>query len=195
MLSENEAQDLFNKYVELKKLSETDSSYERKLARHKNLMISQFSYIIESKTAKYKKFSNYQDLYQDGCEALMMAVKTYSPQKGSIFWWMHKYIGTKISRCANAHSAMKTSIKRASKGEIPRRDELPINMTDSITPYDLFNSEESKKIVKDRLEKLSTDDYKLITQFYNIEDHNLDMKALKTQNKISKIIRKMRKNA
>jgi RNA polymerase sigma factor (sigma-70 family) len=195
MLSESEAQDLFNKYVELKTLSETDSSYERKLARHKNLMVSKFSYIIESKTYRYKKFSNYQDLYQDGCEALMMAVKTYSPQKGSIFWWMHKYIGTKIARCANAHSTMKTSIKKASNGEIPRRDDLPINITDTTTPYDLFNAEESKKIVRDKLEKLSTDDYKLITQFYKIEDHDLDMKKIKTQNKISKIIRKMRKNA
>lgn len=194
MLTEKEAQDIFKNFVELKNLADGDKTYITKLKRQENFMMREFKYIIESKTAKYKKHSNYDDLNQDGYEALLMGIKTYSPDKGSIFWWLHKYIGTKVSRSANMHSVVRSSIKRSSQGDIPKCDNSPINLVDKTTPFDILNQMETEKIVKEKLSKLSKEDYDLITNVYKMSNDDAEeIKASKVSNKLAKILRKLRK--
>jgi RNA polymerase sigma factor (sigma-70 family) len=114
MIDETEAQQLMETFILLRekansKLPQDIQAYKK----HENLCIEKFKYIITNKTSKYKSFSNYDDLNQEGYGALMKAMKNYNPKKGSWFWWAHKYIDTKISRCANFHSVIRYPLKVA----------------------------------------------------------------------------------
>lgn len=72
-----------------------------------------FDYIVEGRAGKYKQFSNYEDLKQDGRIALLSALQSYQPEKGSFTFWANQYIKTKLSRQANKHSVLKIPLKKA----------------------------------------------------------------------------------
>lgn len=86
------------------------------LKRYKNLQdqcVSRFDCFVENKAGKYKSFSNYEDLKQEGREALLLALESYRPEKGDFYWWAVYYIKTKISRQASKHSVIKIPLKKA----------------------------------------------------------------------------------
>ena len=66
MLTEKDAQELLVKYSELKKAYDDKPSAlnKKKLDDHKSICISKFNYLVLMKTARYKSFSNYDDLTQ-----------------------------------------------------------------------------------------------------------------------------------
>ena len=90
-----------------------EQSLIEKLAfeKQQKICVEKFKYLITMKTNRYKKFSNYEDLNQDGYEALLKAMKNYNPDKGIFFYWAFKYINTRISRCANLHTAIRYPLK------------------------------------------------------------------------------------
>lgn len=98
MLTEQEAKDLVEKYKKLKREVKTSPALKAELLKHEKLCIDKLKYLVTMKLGKYKTFSNYEDLQQEGFEALLKAIKTYDPTVASnIFWWFHKYIDTRIS--------------------------------------------------------------------------------------------------
>ena len=88
---------------------------KRALSIHENLCVKKFSYIVKFGAKKYKNYSNYQDLLQEGYIALVSALKTYNEEKGDIFWWCHKYIDTKICRKANKHFVVDVPLAKAKR--------------------------------------------------------------------------------
>lgn len=125
MLTEQEAQDLMAKLVDLRVQAKdsTDSKILTQLKRHEQICIDNFRYLITMKTGRYKAFSNYEDLNQEGFEALIKAMKTYNPKKGSFFAWAHNYIGTRISRSANLHTTIRFPLKVA-KATTPHKESV-----------------------------------------------------------------------
>src|SRR5579864_8903493 len=109
MLTEQEAHDLMIKLIDLRnQFAETgDSKVEAALKRHEKECIEKFRYLVTMKTGRYKSFSNYEDLNQEGLEALTKAMKNYNPKLGIFFWWAHKYIDTRIARSANLHTTFR----------------------------------------------------------------------------------------
>jgi RNA polymerase sigma factor (sigma-70 family) len=91
------------------------------LKKHEQLCIEKFKYLVSMKTGRYKAFSNYDDLNQEGFEALIKAMANYNPKKGSFFWWAHKYIDTRISRSANLHTTIRYPLKVA-KNNAPHKE-------------------------------------------------------------------------
>lgn len=168
-ITEQEAKDLFSKLVDLKSKYELSNSLsdKRQLSMHKNLIIEKLKYIVHSKTSSYKKFSNYEDLNQDGYEALIMGLNNFNPSKGSIFWWLHKYIDTRISRKANAHSVVKIPIKVA-KNLPPKIEQLSFSNEDLKENQEesLLKKYEQKEIER-KISSLSSEDKKIITMAYN----------------------------
>lgn len=189
-LTKEEADSLYSKYVELQNNFELSKSKKdlRDLNAHKNLMANKFKYIIQSKTSQYKKFSNYEDLNQDGYEAFMMAINTFDPKKdASIFWWLHKYIDTRIVRKANAHSIVKVPIKKA-KNNPPKKEKISFNAEDmSSNPEEKYFKKIDLIDLESRLKKLTLDERKLISDVYGIDNEKIKFKDLCYKNNISSI--------
>ncbi len=72
-----------------------------------------FDYLVQMRARKYRRFSNHEDLVQDGRIALLLALESFDPNKGNFFWWADQYIKTKLSREANKHSVLRIPIKTA----------------------------------------------------------------------------------
>lgn len=123
MLTEQEAQDLMNKLVELRTQAKEGVNVSSQLKKHEQKCIDSFKYLVTMKTGRYKAFSNYEDLNQEGFEALIKAMKTYNPKKGSFFAWAHHYIGTRISRSANLHTTIRYPL-RVAKETAPHKEAI-----------------------------------------------------------------------
>ena len=125
MLTEQEAQDLMTTLIDLREKSKNseDFSVKRQLAKHERVCMAKFKYLVTMKTGRYKVFSNYDDLNQEGFEALIKSMNNYDKNKGSFFWWAHKYIDTRISRSANLHTTIRFPLKVA-KNNTPHKETL-----------------------------------------------------------------------
>lgn len=128
MLTEQEAQDLINKFIRLRtEVSETqDPQKIKEFKHHERMCVEKFDYLVTMKTGRYKSYNNYEDLKQEGRLALVNAMVNYDPTKGNAFWWFHRYIDTRISRSANLHTTIRYPLKVA-KEQIPHKEaSLPI---------------------------------------------------------------------
>lgn len=136
MLTEQEAQDLMIKLITLKQQLKTsdDAKLLGELKKHEQICIKNFKYLVTMKTSRYKTFSNYDDLNQEGFEALIKAMNNYNPSKGSFFWWAHKYIDTRISRSANLHTTIRYPLKVA-KNNTPHKEAImPVQIEERYCP-------------------------------------------------------------
>lgn len=171
MISQDEAQELMIKFLELRKrFEETHSPQDEKaLKAHEAICIDQFQYLITMRTNKYRQFANHDDLYQDGLEALLKAMKTYNPKKGSWFWWAHKYIDTKISRMANLHTAIRYPLKFA-KNTIPHKENnLPTLADNERRPDIELETLQIQAVIQSSMLVLNNKEHKIITMFYGLD--------------------------
>lgn len=163
MISEKEAQDLISKLKKLKEANKKDKTIKKELVEHEKLCLSKFKYLITMKLGRYKTFNNYEDLYQEGCEALLRAFRTYDSSKGSVFWWCHKYIDTRISRSANSHSAIKYPLKVA-KQTVPHKEiDLPILIEETNCPDKQLEIMQYKEIITESMKSLSEKQKKIVS--------------------------------
>lgn len=136
MLTEQEAQSLMIKFIQLREdmKNSTDPELVSEFKRHEQTCIEQFKYLVTMKTGRYKAFSNYDDLNQEGFEALIKSMVNYNPAKGSFFWWAHKYIDTRISRSANLHTTIRFPLKVAKESAPHKESVLPTLIEERYCP-------------------------------------------------------------
>jgi len=103
-----------------------------------------FKPLVMYRANRYRQFSNYEDLIQDGLEALMLALETYDPTKGSFVWWADHYIKTKIMRSANNHSTIRVPIKHAKKEAPHKETTLPTLVDFTFNPHRCAEQDEIK---------------------------------------------------
>jgi RNA polymerase sigma factor (sigma-70 family) len=128
--------------------------------------------LINNKTSRYKKFSNYQDLQQDGFEALIHAFETYDPRKGDFTWWASKYIGTRVSRSANCHSTIKIPLKKA-KELPPFKDSKIPNVIDEKNIPDLgVENAQMSSILMDAINELPEQHKRALLLHYDFSGNN-----------------------
>jgi RNA polymerase sigma factor (sigma-70 family) len=185
MITIEESQKLIEHFISLKKQyqkTKNDSDLQE-FRLHEKKCIEQFSYLVFMRTSRYKNFSNYDDLNNDGMEALVKAMKNYDPAKGNFFWWSHKYIDTKIARSANLHTTIRYPLKYA-KNNSPRREALPNNLIEkSIGPEKLLEDTEIAQNIKSAMKSLTEEQKKIIDLAYGFDG---DKPA--SINKICKIV-------
>lgn len=170
MLDINEAQQLMEKFIELRtKSKETNSPSDiLEFKTHENLCIDKFKYLITMRTSKYKQFSNYDDLNQEGYVALLKAMKTYKLKKGCWFWWGHKYIDTRIARSANLHTTIRFPLKIA-KNKIPHKETImPLLIEEVYCPDKEFESSQSNHLITSAIAILTNDQKQIIDLAYGI---------------------------
>ncbi|MCZ2224599.1 MAG: hypothetical protein LC122_13320 [Chitinophagales bacterium] len=192
-MTENEAKEIYLKFKELKKMASLDNKYKRDLSNYEKIIIEKFQYIVMAKTSKYRKFNNYSDLNQEGLEAILRAMNSYDINKGSIFWWIHKYVNTRIFRAANNHTAIKFPIKIA-HNVAPKRESVSMYLQDTKPdPFESLDLKEKVNFINSNFNKLSDDEKILLNSFYDLNDSfdKIEINRTKSNAKLKKIIRKM----
>ncbi len=171
MLTEQEAQELMVKLIDLRdqvKKSE-DKKVIRDLKNHETICMSKFSYLVTMKTGRYKSFSNYDDLNQEGFEALTKAMNNYNPKKGSFFWWAHKYIDTRISRSANLHTTIRYPLKVAKENTPHKESVMPLLVEERYCPDKELEECQSSHAVQQALASLTQEQKNVISLAYGFD--------------------------
>jgi len=170
MLTEQEAQDLMIKLIELRERSKNkDESVEIQLKKHENICIEKFKYLVTMKTGRYKVFSNYDDLNQEGFEALIKAMNNYNPKKGSFFWWAHKYIDTRISRSANLHTTIRYPLKVAKNSTPHKEAVMPTLIEERYCPDKELENVQTNNIIQESIALLTQDQKEIINLAYGLD--------------------------
>lgn len=171
MLTEQEANELMNKWIDLKgqlKTSE-DPKLVREFEKHDRLCVEKFRYLVTMKTGRYKAFSNYEDLNQEGHEALIKAMKTFKPNKGSFFAWAHNYIGTRISRSANLHTTIRFPLKVAKANTPHKESVMPLLIEERFCPDKELEESQVTHAVQNALAVLSPEQKEIINLAYGFD--------------------------
>lgn len=170
MLTENQAQNLINKFIELRDMESKTPEQEKEFRKHERICVENFKYLINMRTNKYKKFSNHKDLEQDGMEALLNAMRTYKSEKGIFFYWAHKYISTKVSRAANTHTTIRYPLKVA-KEMVPKKEStIPENVSDEFSPDKLMEAKDLRDKAIKAYKNLPKDQRDIVTLTYGFGD-------------------------
>jgi RNA polymerase sigma factor (sigma-70 family) len=141
------------------------AEYQRLLA----LCADRLDYLIESRTRKYRGFSNYDDLRQDGRVALMLALNSFDPEKGNFFWWANQYIKTKISREANRHSTFKIPIKHTKEMQPYKVSQMPLIVDKGPDALTSAEDSEVKNRVTSALNRLPNDQRRVVQMYYEMD--------------------------
>jgi len=180
MLNIDEANKLVEKLISLRdKANETKSSQDiQEYKKHLNKCVNEFSYIITMRTSRYKAFANYQDLNQEGFEALLKGFKNYNPQKGSIFWWLHKYIDTRIARTANRHTTIRYPLAIAKK-EIPHKETLmPTLVEETYCPDKQLENHQTLHTLYNVMSSLNEKQQQIINLFYGFDTEAISINRI-----------------
>lgn len=156
MLDIDEAQQLMETFIELRiRAKETNSPSDMSnFKMHERLCIEKFSYLVAMDARRYKSFANYEDLYQEGYEALVKGMKNYNPKKGNAFWWFHRYIKTRIQRSANTHTTIRYPLKVA-KANIPHKEaNMPVMIEEVHCPDKELENAQVMNAVMDSMDLL-----------------------------------------
>lgn len=171
MLTEQEANDLMNKWIDLKGQLKTsnDPALIKEFEKHDRLCVEKFRYLVTMKTGRYKAFSNYEDLNQEGHEALIKAMKTFKPNKGSFFAWAHNYIGTRISRSANLHTTIRFPLKVAKANTPHKESVMPLLIEERYCPDRELEESQTTRAVQNALSVLSGEQQEIISLAYGFD--------------------------
>lgn len=140
-LTQDEINALATKFITLRDQANQSEQANKNYKIYQNFCVEQLKFLVRMRAAKYRKFPNYQDLEQDGFEALILALKTYNPSKGCFSWWADKYIKTRISRAANSHSTIRFPLAKAKEMKphkvsvIPPMTDLKPNASESLENF------------------------------------------------------------
>jgi RNA polymerase sigma factor (sigma-70 family) len=171
MLTEQESNDLMNKWIDLKaRLKDSnDPQLVKEFEKHNRICMEKFRYLVTMKTGRYKAFSNYEDLNQEGHEALIKAMKTFKPNKGSFFAWAHHYIGTRISRSANLHTTIRFPLKVAKANTPHKESVMPLLIEERYCPDRELEESQLTHAVQDALTILSTEQKEIISLAFGFD--------------------------
>jgi RNA polymerase sigma factor (sigma-70 family) len=171
MLTEQEAQDLMTKLIDLRANAKDtgDAKIISELKKHEAVCMDKFRYLVTMKTGRYKAFSNYEDLNQEGFEALVKAMNNYNPKKGSFFWWAHKYIDTRISRSANLHTTIRYPLKVAKAATPHKESVMPLLIEERYCPDRELEDSQTTQAIHGAVSLLSPEQRQVINLAFGFE--------------------------
>lgn len=171
MLTEQEAQDLMITLVDLRIKAKDlgDPKIIAELKKHEGICMDKFRYLVTMKTGRYKAFSNYDDLNQEGFEALVKSMNNYNPKKGSFFWWAHKYIDTRISRSANLHTTIRYPLKVAKANTPHKESVMPLLIEERYCPDKELEESQSLSAIHNAVSLLSSEQKEVISLAFGFE--------------------------
>lgn len=188
MLNIEEAQQLMEKFIELRGKAQETPQDKIIFKKHEQICIEKFKYLVTMKTSRYKAFSNYDDLNQEGYEALIKAMRNYNPKKGIWFWWAHKYIDTRISRSANLHTTIRYPLKVAKNNTPHKETVMPILIEERYCPDKELEFSQSTSLINDAMALLSPDQKDIINLAFGFDgDKPMSINKICKQMSISRL--------
>ncbi|HWZ22491.1 MAG TPA: hypothetical protein VNW06_07530, partial [Cytophagaceae bacterium] len=171
MLTEQDAQELMIKLIKLREEVKNSDNAKliSELKAHENICIEKFKYLVFMRTSRYKAFSNYDDLNQEGFEALIKAMKNYQPSKGSWFWWAHKYIDTRISRSANLHTTIRFPLKVAKANAPHKESVLPLLIEERYCPDKELEHSQTLHSISSAMKSLTEEQRNIVALAYGFD--------------------------
>lgn len=172
MITEQEAQTLMIQFIRLREelKKSNDPALVKQFKKHQQKCVEQFHYLISMKTGRYKAFNNFEDLNQEGLEALCMAMANYNPSKGSFFWWCHKYIDTRIARSANLHTAIRFPL-RVAKEFVPHKESiLPVLYDEELPQDEAYDKAEDNRNLQDAMTYLNDEQKDIVNMLYGFNE-------------------------
>ncbi len=154
--SKDEINKIVKEFVELRERAEKSKSkkIKSKFKQFQIEIVNKLSHLVLLRTNRYRMFNNHHDLQQDGFEALFMALKTYRPEKGDFSWWAKKYIDTRVSRSANAHSTIKYPLKTIKDFKPHKMSVIPVITDTAFDPQESLEYSELKKTISEAINLL-----------------------------------------
>jgi RNA polymerase sigma factor (sigma-70 family) len=146
-----------------------DAKIISELKKHEAVCMDKFRYLVTMKTGRYKAFSNYEDLNQEGFEALVKAMNNYNPKKGSFFWWAHKYIDTRISRSANLHTTIRYPLKVAKAATPHKESVMPLLIEERYCPDRELEDSQTTQAIHGAVSLLSPEQRQVINLAFGFE--------------------------
>lgn len=171
-MSITEANKIIKKYVKLRerlKLEPTNKRLKADFKTYEQQCLHKFKYLVLMKASKYKHFNNYEDLLQEGMEALTKALSTYEPTKGNCFWWLHKYIDTRIARCANLHTAIRFPLQYTKTVKPYRVSHMPALIDQGADPYDILERKEELSDINSNLSDLTSPQKQIVNMLFGMD--------------------------
>lgn len=167
-LSYEEIDELAEKYIKLRdKAKKTGKDKDvLRFESYKNICVQKLQQLVEQRVYKYKQFSNYKDLRQDGFEALIRSFGSFDPKKGSFSWWAGKYIKTSVSRRANAHSTIKYPIAKAKEIKPYKVSIMPTRIDPGLNPFENMERSAEANYIKNAIVGLSKQQRLVINMKY-----------------------------
>jgi RNA polymerase sigma factor (sigma-70 family) len=171
MISIEESQNLMNEFIRLRELAENtqDKEHISQFKNHERLCIEKFQYLVSMRTDRYRGFYNYDDLNQEGLEALIKSMKNYNPKKGNFFWWSHKYIDTRIARSANLHTTIRYPLKFAKLNTPHKESILPILIEGRFCPDKNLESAEVLNVIQGAMKHLNKEQQDIISLAFGFD--------------------------
>jgi RNA polymerase sigma factor (sigma-70 family) len=172
MLTVQEAQQLMAKFIELREMATESVEASALFEEHQQVCVQKFMYLVTMRTNRYKSYSNHEDLVQEGLEALTKAMANYNAKKGNFFWWAHRYIGTRISRSANAHTTIRYPLAVA-KNITPHKEmHLPLLIEEIYCPDKQVEASQVNNAIHEAMDVLSLEQKKILNLAYGLNGEN-----------------------
>jgi len=159
----------------------------------KDKIVSQTSGLVYKNCNRYKKFSNYEDLLQEGFIGLIKAINSFDPKRFSNFisyadrWVMH-YVKRAASRYDIVYDPRRHRVVYA---EINESDFLLEDMPDNI-----FAEQERKELLNNAIKKLSYRESSVVRQSFGIDSKTKTLEEIGAQFGISyERVRQIKVNA
>lgn len=131
--------------------------------------LNKFSYIVDIHTNKYKKFSNYDDLKQEGMIGLVYALLNFKPERSKNFFKLANwYIKTKVKRSANKHLVVNIPMHLAKDVQMISQNDVP-NKDIANSDFDLerlYDQEQKMYFMAKSYQKLSKVQKQLVGLYY-----------------------------
>ena len=166
-LTKEEIDQIATKYIKLQEKAKGGGKCcMLRFEAYQNICAKSLKGLIVHHTRKYRKFSNHIDLEQDGFEALINALGTFNPEKGSFCWWANRYIKTRVQRRANAHSTIRFPIKKAKEVKPYKVSTMPIRIDLNPTPLEKTEQSEDSKNITKAIKELTEQQRRIINMRY-----------------------------
>lgn len=161
---------LLERFVVLRRKCEKSKSakLKKELEEVQEQCVIELDYLVEARTRRYRSFSNYDDLCQDGRLALYNALQTYKPEEGNFYGWAKMYIKTKISREANRHSTIKIPLKHTKYITPYKVSQLPIIVDNSPDVVENIAKSQCEELIRSAVGRLPDDQRRVIELHYEM---------------------------
>lgn len=191
MLTEETAYEMMKHMDLLKKnLEKRNSKKNRKLLiEYEAECIEKLKYFVQMRAGKYRNFANYEDLIQEGMDALLKAIRTFEiKKKGSFFFWAGLFVNTRLVRSANNHSVIRYPMYVAKKNKPHKETRIPIMLDPAFSPERMAENAEISSIVRGALDHLDDEQKEVIKMIYGIGENKFPNSITKTckEKKISR---------